>query len=162
MTEKHEELFKNFHWVFLALPSPLPETLIAGSYAFFFRYLINGATGVKFRGKFDEDAMESWVEQFHDTNVIEGTLEDYRAGATIDLLHDAEDSKDGKGKVTMPTLSLYGSWLGNKFDVESIWKMLGDKVTVRRVGDDDTGHFLPTEAAEQTGKELSDWLSVLP
>lgn len=36
----HSETFKSYHWIFLALPSPLPETLIGNDPHFYVRILL--------------------------------------------------------------------------------------------------------------------------
>ena len=41
----HAETFIYYHWIFLALPSPLPETLISASPSFYFTHTINSWTG---------------------------------------------------------------------------------------------------------------------
>lgn len=83
----------------------------------------------------------------------------YRAGATIDLLHDAEDVKEGADKVDAPLLSLYSWWLGSRFDVNKSWTALAKgEVVCSQVGGEETGHFLPGEAGEETGRRLAEWL----
>lgn len=102
--------------------------------------------------------MDSWITQYRNPLVLQGALEDYRAGATIDLDHDAEPNS----AVECPVLILCGVHLSGRFDVESIWK--AEKVdvstlVVKHVGDENTGHFIPIEAAEGCAFEISEWLS---
>lgn len=159
---RHAETARMYHWIFLALPSPLPETMIAASSHFYFAFTIDSWTGTRWKGKFNPEAMASWVNQYNDHAVITGALEDYRAGASIDLDHDEEDEKAGKEAVLCPLLVLSSVHLTRRFDVGEIWKGLSTKgVKSVQVGDGETGHFLPVEAAKETTEELVTWLSTL-
>lgn len=160
------ETFRSYHWIFLALPSPLPETLIGADPDFYMKYTIDSWTGSRFlpaRTKGSPHystnyvvAFDSWVGQYKNPEVIEGCLEDYRAGVSIDLVHDAEDL--GILPASMETLLLYSVHLGKRFDVEGVWENLVRKGRSLAVGDDETGHFLPVEASEQVAKEMKTWL----
>jgi haloacetate dehalogenase len=88
---------------------------------------------------------------------IHAACEDYRAAATIDLVHDAESDAAGV-KLTMPLLALWGSRgiVGRKFDVLASWR---EKSAATVTGHAlDCGHFLPEEAPEDTLKALLDFL----
>ncbi|KAK4705204.1 haloacetate dehalogenase, partial [Phenoliferia sp. Uapishka_3] len=174
---RHRETFKSYHWIFvsavnrrlppkliqprhqkLALPSPIPEEIIGTSTAFFASN-INKWTGSRFRGKFLPSAMASWVDQYQSHEVVTGALEDYRAGASIDLDHDEEDEKNGTETITCPLLSLYSVHLGDRFDVDGVWaKIAKGSFRSKKVGDKETGHFLPLEAVEETTREVVQWL----
>jgi haloacetate dehalogenase len=54
---------------------------------------------------FDRRAVAEYVRAFKDPRTIHGTCEDYRASATIDLVHDR---KDLQKKLRMPVLALWG------------------------------------------------------
>lgn len=102
------------------------------------------------------------MDQYNEPAVVQGALEDYRAGASIDLDHDEEDERLGRATVECPLLVLYSVHLGNRFDVDGIWKDLA-KGTLRsiQVGDEATGHFLPLEAVEETTREVVEWMAGL-
>ena len=159
---RHRETLGSYHWIFLALPSPLPETLINANPQFYFTHTINSWTGTRWKGKLDPIAMESWVGQYSDESVVTGALEDYRAGASIDLDDDAEDTASAAGgALSMELLVLYSAHLGRRFDVEGVWKALAKgPVRIVKVGDEQTGHFIPIET-EDTLKEMLEWLSRL-
>lgn len=107
-------------------------------------------------------AMNSWTSQYNDKAVTFGALEDYRAGAGIDMEDDAIDVAQNGGKVEMELLILYSVHLGRRFDVEGIWnKLAGKGIKVVKIGDEGTGHFLPVEANEQTSAEVIEWLGKL-
>ncbi|KAF5355552.1 hypothetical protein D9758_006302 [Tetrapyrgos nigripes] len=162
-SDKHRMTFGTYHWIFLALPSPLPETLIGASSDFYYSHTIESWTGPRSRGNFDPIAVASWVEQYRNPAVITGALEDYRAGASIDLEHDEEDERDGTAAVDCPLLVLHSVGFGEKNDVKGIWEPLAapGKIQIRSVGDDQVGHFIPVEAAQETVAELVPWLKTL-
>ena len=143
------------------MPSPIPEQLFNGSTTFF-ESNIDSWTGARWKGKFDPAAKASWVDQYLIPEVVTGALEDYRAGASIDLDHDEDDERAGTAAVSCPLLALYSVHLSNRFDVDGIWKDLG-KASVRslQVGDEKTGHFLPIEAVDETIKEVVEWMGTL-
>lgn len=163
----HVETFKSAHWIFLAQPSPLPETLIGANPNFYITQTIDGWTGKRHHQKFNPIAMASWVGQYDSPLVIQGALEDYRAGASIDLDHDIADEETVRGDgteadVTCDLLVLFSVHLSRRFNVARIWEKLAKKgLRSVKVGDEQTGHFLPVEAIEQTTQEMVDWMKTL-
>ncbi|KAK1224780.1 hypothetical protein PQX77_012298 [Marasmius sp. AFHP31] len=159
----HRTTFGTYHWIFLALPPPLPETLISASSDFYYAHTIQSWTGPRFQGRYNPIALASWIEQYRNPAVLTGALEDYRAGATIDLEDDREDEQNGHAAVDCSLLVLHSVQFGRKFDVKGIWEKLGapGKVTVKSVGDEDVGHFIPIEAAQEVVAELIPWLNSL-
>ena len=82
----------------------------------------------------------------------------------INRLNDyTEHESEDKGQVTVPTLILYSEHLQKRYDVEKIWAEIvaPEKLKQVRVGDDDTGHFLPLEAAEDAARVINDWIKTL-
>ncbi|KAL0067048.1 hypothetical protein AAF712_005832 [Marasmius tenuissimus] len=159
----HRTTFGTYHWIFLALPPPLPETLISASSDFYCAHTMQSWTGPRFQSRYNPIALASWIEQYRNPAVLTGALEDYRAGATIDLENDREDEQNGHAAVDCPLLVLHSAQFGRKFDVKGIWERLGapGKVTVKSVGDDDVGHFIPIEASQEVVAELVPWLNLL-
>jgi len=161
----HKETFRNAHWIYLALPSPVPETLLSASSDIYFRGAFERMTGAGLKNsdgtlKYEAEALESWITQYRDPLVLQGSLEDYRAGASIDIEHDS----DPNSVVHCPILVLTGAHLSNRVDVEGIWKaerLDAQKLTVLSVGDDHVGHFIPYEAAEDCATKLVTWLEGL-
>jgi haloacetate dehalogenase len=92
-----------FHWFFLIQPAPFPETLITNNAEFYLRsrFLRQGVAPTVFT----PDAVAEYLRCFKDPATIHGTCEDYRAGASIDIDHAAED---GSKRVTCPLLVLWG------------------------------------------------------
>lgn len=62
-------------------------------------------------------------------------------------------------------LNLYSAHLATRFAVEDLWDSRFDhssgdaKIRHVKIGDEGVGHFLPTEAAEETARALVDWIS---
>jgi haloacetate dehalogenase len=79
---------------------------------------------------------------------IPGTAEsicaDYRASATIDLVHDRADLAAGR-KLAQPLRVLWGEHgaVGRNFDVLALWRACADDVTGRALP---CGHYIPEEA----------------
>ncbi|KAJ4497137.1 Alpha/Beta hydrolase protein [Lentinula lateritia] len=157
----HQLTLNTYHWIFLAQPPNLPETLIGASSDYYFSQTIESWTGPRYRGHLDPIAVASWVEQYRNPAVLTGSLEDYRAGASIDLEHDKTDETSGNAVVDCPLLILHtAKFLKQHKDVAEIWESLGAKgVTVKQVGDDQVGHFLPIEAAAEAIPELISWMN---
>ncbi|OLD16708.1 MAG: hypothetical protein AUJ01_10125 [Acidobacteria bacterium 13_1_40CM_3_65_5] len=81
-----------FHWFFLIQPAPFPETLIGNSAEFYLRSRFLRPTGGT--GAMTPEAIAEYVRCFKDPATIHATCEDYRAGATIDLVHADEIGQD--------------------------------------------------------------------
>jgi haloacetate dehalogenase len=76
-----------FHWFFLTLPTPFPETLIRSNVEPFLK-LFMGPVMPKF---IEPDASAEYLRCFSDPATIHACCEDYRASASIDLIHDEAD-----------------------------------------------------------------------
>ncbi len=137
-----------WHWFFLAQPYDLPERLLAAD-----------PENTLFRGgneAFRPEAMEEYRRCLCNPETVHAICEDYRAAATIDFLHDAEDREAGR-RVTSPMLILWGSKgnLGEWYDVLEIWRGWADDVQGRAL---DSGHYIPEEAPEETLSEIREFL----
>ena len=82
--------------------------------------------------------------------MIHATCEDYRAAATIDLVHDAADAER---KITCALLVLWGEagLMGRQFDVLATWQERALEACGKGLA---CGHFLAEEKPEQTYGEL--------
>ena len=142
-----------YHWFFLIQKAPLPETLLAKQVPHYVLGRIGrGPGGIRV---FDRNALKEYVRAFRDPRTIHATCEDYRAAATIDLVHD---KKDLKTKIKMPVLVLWGK----KGVIEAMFRPLSDW---REVARDvrgrslDCGHFLPEERPDDVLGELRRFLA---
>jgi haloacetate dehalogenase len=140
-----------FNWFFSIQPDDLPERLIGAEPAFYLRWLLEHWSEAK--GALAEEAVAEYVRCF-DAAAIRATNEEFRAAATIDLIHDEADHQH---KISCPTLVLWsvtGMWAS--YDVLEIWRERAGDVQGLAL---DCGHFLPEEAPERTAAELLRFLS---
>jgi haloacetate dehalogenase len=142
-----------YHWFFLIQPAPLPETLIGNSAEFYLRSRFQ-RQGVS-ASVFTPEAVAEYLRCFKDPATIHATCEDYRAGATIDLEHAAQD---GAKKVTCPLLVLWGErgTVGRLEPVMDIWRERATNVTGKAMP---SGHFLPEEIPDETLAALLPFLT---
>ncbi|MCV0424641.1 MAG: alpha/beta hydrolase [Roseibium sp.] len=148
---------KIYHWMFLAQPAPVPETLIAGSPIWFLEYTLAGWTGAKNLDCFSKVALAQNRDWFRDPERIAATCEDYRAGATIDYEHDKADL-DAGNKIQAPLLALWGD-KGIATSVDDpleVWGKWCDDVKGQALP---CGHFIPEEAPEATYEALQEFFT---
>jgi haloacetate dehalogenase len=141
-----------YHWFFLIQKAPLPENLLKNQVP---HYIIGrigrGPGGIR---QFDRRALNEYVKAFRDPKCIHATCEDYRAAATIDLVHDKKD----KTKLGMPVLALWGKRgvIEQYFDPLRDWREVAKDVRGRAL---DCGHFLPEEKPDDVLRELRRFLA---
>ncbi len=143
-----------YHWFFLIQPSPLPERLIGAESDFYLKSKL-AAWGRSGMHVYSHAAIEEYLQSFRNPDCIHATCEDYRAAATIDLIHDKADSHK---KIDIPLLVLWGAkgLVGKLYDVENLWKKRAHKVIGKGLS---SGHFLPEEVPEETSSELIDFFN---
>jgi len=133
---------RTWHWFFLPQPADFPERAI------------NAAPHVYFERRptsfFTPEAREDYWRCYQNPDTIRAICEDYRAGTTLDMEHDAEDQ--GKQRIQCPMLVLWGS-RGSQpgWDHLEIWRGWAKDVRGRGIN---SGHFLAEEAPDETYAEL--------
>jgi haloacetate dehalogenase len=140
-----------FNWFFSIQSDGLPERLIGAEPAFYLQWCLDHWAGTK--GALAREAVAEYKRCF-DAAAIGATCEEFRAAATIDLIHDEADKER---KISCPVLLLWsatGMWA--KYDIPKIWKARADNVQGVAF---DCGHFLPEENPQQTAMELIRFLS---
>lgn len=139
-----------WHWFFLAQPYDLPERLIGADPEYFWRWHTSNSAGRN--DPFAPEALEDYLRCFRNPQTVHAICEDYRAGASIDIDHDAEDRKQGR-RIECPLLALWGAHgaLENWYDVLAVWRDWATDVSGRAL---DCGHYLPEERPEETLAEL--------
>jgi haloacetate dehalogenase len=144
-----------YHWMFLAQPEPLPETLISRAPREYIDHTLASWTATKSLECFGEAALESYRAAFADPARVHATCEDYRAGATIDRAADEADLAAGK-KIAPPLLALWGEAgiPAAGASVLDVWRRWASDARGHGVPG---GHFLPEEAPEETAKALMDF-----
>ena len=139
-----------FNWFFSIQPDGLPERLIGAEPAFYLRWLLDHWSGAK--GALAAEAVAEYRRCF-DAAAIRATNEEFRAAATIDLVHDEADKAR---KISCPTLLLWsatGMWAS--YDILEVWRSRAEDVRGAAL---DCGHFLPEEDPERTAAELISFL----
>jgi haloacetate dehalogenase len=140
-----------WRFFFLIQSSLFPERLIGADPDFYLRWTLDHWCGTP--GALTDEAVAEYQRRF-DAATIHATCEDYRAGATVDLVHDEADQER---KVSCPLLALWSrTGSGSLYDVLSEWReRCAAQVRGRAM---DCGHFLPEERPEETAAELATFL----
>jgi haloacetate dehalogenase len=144
-----------YHWFFLIQRAPLPEKMVSSvGISYILGRLGRGRSGLQ---HFDKRALAEYVRAFKDPRTIHATCEDYRAAATIDLLHDKQDLRR---KLKMPVLALWGKHgvIEALFDCLADWREVALDVRGRALA---CGHFIPEEKPRELVAELRKFLKGL-
>lgn len=143
-----------YHWFFFIQPYDLPERLIAGDPIGYLHRLLGGWGGSL--EAFAPEALAEYERAFADPDARHAMLEDYRAGASVDLEHDRADA--GR-RVEAPLLAMWGTRgvVGRgPANPVAVWRE--HAVDVRGVALD-AGHFLAEERPEETAAALGRFLA---
>jgi haloacetate dehalogenase len=131
-----------WHWFFLIQPPPLPEALIESDPV---RYL-RSVMGKRHAGlaAFAPAALAEYERCVRISGTAMSICEDYRASASIDLLHDRVDVEAGQ-RLAQPLRVLWGEHgtVGQCFDVLSLWQ---DRASDVSGGSLPCGHYIAEEA----------------
>jgi haloacetate dehalogenase len=104
-------------------------------------------------------AKEAWAEyeRCFTPDAIHAMCEDYRASATIDLVHDRADRDAGR-RVASPLLALWGEHgiVGRCFKPLDEWRRVADDVRGHGVP---SGHYIPEEVPEILAAELEEFFA---
>jgi haloacetate dehalogenase len=151
MYEQTHEAFARayWHWFFLILPAPVPETMIGGAIDTILPAKMgSGSAGLS---PFTPEAWAEYVRCFT-PGMVHASCEDYRAAASIDLEHDRADRAAGV-RVRCPLLCLWGARgvIEKCFKPLDEWKRVADDVRGRSLP---AGHYLPEEVPELVIEEL--------
>lgn len=134
-----------WHWFFLIQSSPLPEALIDSDPV---RY-IRSVMGQRHAGlaAFAPDALAEYERCAQIPGTGMSICEDYRASATIDLVHDRADVAAGL-KLKQPLRLLWAEHgaVSRYFDVMHLWRERASDVSGASVA---SGHYIAEEAPEQ-------------
>ena len=102
--------------------------------------------------KATSDAQREYARLMSNPETIHAMCEDYRAGASIDLRHDAADLNK---KIACPLRVLWAEKgaMGHIYDVLATWRERGSKVTGRALPG---GHNLQEDVPEIVEQEIRD------
>ena len=132
-----------YHWFFLIQPYPLPETLIGKDPEFYLRR--NMGSWGKSGNVHSDKAMADYLRCFSDPATIHASCEDYRAAASIDLIHDAENQGE---RLDIPLFAISGAdgFVASHYDLKVEWETSFNDVKTATVPG---GHFLPEESPDE-------------
>ena len=134
-----------WHWFFLIQPPPLPEALIDSDPVRYLRSVMGKRhAGL---GAFAPQALAEYERCIQIAGTATSICEDYRASATVDLLHDRLDVAAGQ-QLTQPLHVLWGEHgaVGQCFDVLQLWRQRASDVSGLRLS---CGHYIAEEAPAQ-------------
>jgi pimeloyl-ACP methyl ester carboxylesterase len=142
-----------WHWFFHQVPD-LPEALTAGREEVYLRFLIR--SWARNPAAIEEEAVREYVRCARLPGAMRAMFEDYRAGATVDLAHDAADRAT---RVRAPTLVLWGAGQEGPQvpDLLEVWRARCETVTGHALPG--CGHFLPEEQPEAVLEALLAFLA---
>ena len=128
-----------YHWFSFLRQAPQPENELKAQY--------DGMLA-----KATSDVQREYARVMSNPETIHAMCEDYRAGASIDLKHDAADLNK---KIACPLRVLWAEKgaMGRIYDVMAIWRERGSKVTGRALPG---GHNLQEEVPAMVEQEIRD------
>lgn len=133
-----------WHWFFLIQPEPIPEAMIRANPEFWLKNHMGRHAGT---GIFSADHWAEYLAGASNSESMHAMCEDYRAAASIDLVHDRADRAAGS-QLTIPMRVLWGEYgLVNRcFKPLDDWMQVASDVTGKAVP---SGHYIPEEVPEQ-------------
>jgi haloacetate dehalogenase len=134
-----------YHWFWFAQPHPFPEKLISAAPELWWH--AHTSREPKLPSFFAPDALADYLAAARNPDMIRGMCEDYRAAATIDLVHDRESREAGR-KIVCPLLVQWGSEgkIGGWYDAPAIWRSYCSAEVIG--GPVRSGHYLAEEAPD--------------
>ena len=141
-----------YHWFFLSQPAPLPERLIGADPMFYLHAKLGQWSAAKNTSWLAPAALAEYERCFSNPATIRASCDDYRAAATIDLVHDEADFAH---RIACPLLVLWGerALMHRSFDVLATWR---EKASGSVEGGPlPCGHYLPEEQPEATTAALA-------
>ena len=141
-----------WHWFFLIQPEPIPEILIGANPEFWLKNHMGRHAGT---GIFTADRWNEYLAGASNPQSMHAMCEDYRAAATIDLVHDRADRAANK-LLEMPLRVLWGEHgLVNKcFKPLEDWQKVAKTVSGKTVP---CGHYIPEEMPELVIEEAKSF-----
>lgn len=156
MYEKTSNQFARsyWHWFFLIQAAPLPERLIQADPAAYIRDVLGRRSAGL--APFDPKALAEYVRCLELPGTAHGLCEDYRASASIDLVHDQMDI-DKQNLMQQPLLVLWGEQgvVNQCFEPLEEWRKLAVNVKGQALP---CGHYIPEEAPDLLLQQVQSFL----
>jgi haloacetate dehalogenase len=145
-----------YHWLFLAQPYPLPETLIAAAPEYYVEHTLRSWTKDRMLACFAPAALAHYRALLGALERVHAVCEDYRAGATADRMADEADRK-ARRRISCPTLVLWGTDYVGKggADPLEVWRAWCTELRGEQII---SGHFLTEENPDATLAALRPFL----
>jgi haloacetate dehalogenase len=139
-----------FHWFLLSRKKPLPENLINNNKEYYIKSMLGRLSDTN--QFLEKKIVDTYIKKFSKKSII-ASCEDYRAGASIDLIHHKKDNK----KIDCPTLVLWGknSLVGKNFEPLNVWKSYVKNLSGKALKG---GHYLPEEKPYQVANQILNFL----
>jgi haloacetate dehalogenase len=145
-------------WSLLAQPEPLPERLLGGAPDAVVDNAIDRWGSLA--DAFPAEVRTAYVKALSGAAHVHAICEEYRAAATIDRTHDADDRKAAK-RIACPVLALWSAqgalenWYSSEGGPLVLWRAWADDVSGGPVAG---GHFFPEESPRETAAALQAFL----
>ena len=153
-----------YHWFSFIQPYDLPERLIGSDPIWYLHRLLGGWGSAGLAGHHPE-ALAEYERAFADPAARHAMMEDYRAGASIDLTHDAVSESAGD-RIQCRTLVMWGAAgvVGrNPEDPLTVWRTHAFAPgEMEGVAIDGAGHFLAEDRPDETLAAISRFLTDEP
>lgn len=117
----------SYHWFFMIQPDGLPGRLIGNDPDYFLTECLRRWSAPGF--EFDELALADYRRCYRNPETIHATCDDYRAGASIDLEHDAVDLSRQIECLLLVLLGKHGL-VHKAYDVLAVWRERAARVQV--------------------------------
>lgn len=131
-----------WEWFFFTQDAPFPEKVLSADPEAFLRYELGALVD---DGTIGTAAWDEYLAALSSYEAMHGMCEDYRAGAGIDLVHDAADAHR---KIESDLLLLWGKenpvW--ERFGMVEVWEKFAKRVQGQAI---DSGHYLAEQAPEE-------------
>jgi haloacetate dehalogenase len=156
ITQEFATIF--YHWFLLVQPPPFPETILQNSAEYFLKCTLLWLGGSKLTDPLPEwigpDVFQEYLRTFRMPETIHAICEDYRAAASIDLMHDGADLDK---RIHCPLLVLWSEKgpFHRMYDVLQMWQ---DRAVQARGKAMPTGHFLPEQMPGELTREIRTFL----
>ena len=142
-----------WHWFFLIQQSPIPEQIIGADPVSFWKLkCFNQAKG---GNPFLPEALTEYLTAFSNQEAIRASCEDYRAAASIDIVHD---NQDGIRKLSTPIQNLWAKHgtIEACFDTLALWRKRAECVEGKAL---DATHYMAEEIPDEIAVLMTDFFS---
>lgn len=135
-------------------PDGLPEKLIGESPQYYIQEKLKRWSKIGLAA-FPSAVLQEYLRCSCTPEAIHAACEDYRAAATIDLVHDRTDKAI---KMKCPLLVLWAKegFIGKHYNVLETWREWAGSVEGHPI---QCGHFIPEEAPQETYHIIYEWLN---